>query len=209
MDINIVWDEVEKIFVDDTSGHDYWHTFRVYHNALKIADNEKCSCDLQLIKVLALLHDVDDQKLFANKNYENARNILKKAGTDKEEIDVVISNIKQISYKGAESITPSSIEGKIVQDADRIDALGAIGIARAFSYGGNKGRCMHNPNIRPEYLIDAQAYLNSEGTTVNHFYEKLFLLKDRMNTTTARLIADKREKYMREFLDEFYREWDE
>ncbi len=130
-------------------------------------------------------------------------------GLTEDTIDHVIDIIREISFKGMETISPKSIEGKIVQDADRLDAMGAIGIARAFAYGGNHNRAIHIPDCQPNTNMNETEYRNNKGTTINHFYEKLLLLKDRMNTDCAKAIAQKRDRYMREFLKEFYDEWNE
>lgn len=205
-EINYILQRIEKIFANDVSGHDYWHTMRVYKNALKIAGNEKCN--ERIVALSALLHDVDDVKLFRTENFSNARSILAELNASSEMTNEIIKIISQISFKGTGIVIPDTIEGKIVQDADRLDALGAIGIARAFAYGGNKGRCMYNPNIKPLENITEAAYYNNESTTVNHFYEKLFLLKDLMNTDTGKKLAVERDEFMRQYIDEFMREWE-
>ena len=171
---------------------------------VKITENEK-----YIVMIAALLHDTDDRKIFETKDYENARRIMSDCHLTEDTIDHVIDIIREISFKGTESISPKSIEGKIVQDADRLDAMGAIGIARAFSYGGNHNRAIHIPDCQPNTNMDGTEYRNNEGTTINHFYEKLLLIKDMMNTDCAKTIAQKRDGYMREFLKEFYDEWNE
>ena len=197
--------EVKTLFEGEASGHDYWHSLRVYHNAMQIAGNE--ACDQNVVLLGALLHDADDQKLFDSFDYENARRIMKKCGVDENTESRVIQVIQDISFKGDDTVTPDTIEGKIVQDADRLDAIGAIGIARAFAYGGSRGRAIYDPEIQPSLHMNAQEYKNHVGTTVNHFYEKLLLLTDLMNTPSARKIAKERTKYMEDFLQRFYDEW--
>lgn len=170
---------VKKMFENDYSGHDYFHTYRVYEMASRIAMQE--NADLEIVQLAALLHDVDDIKLSPDtyKNKDNARAFLIKNHVDETTIHIICKIIGEISFAGNDSVIPQTLEGKCVQDADRLDAIGAIGIARAFAY----------------------------STTVNHFYEKLFLLKDMMNTSTAKEIAESREKYMKDYISEFMDEW--
>ena len=205
LDINIIIDQIKDVFEGDFSGHDYWHSVRVYKNALKIA--KEMNCDTEVIALVALLHDVDDAKLFDTKNYETAKNIMKKASVVETTIDRVVNIIGEISYKGNDSVVPKSIEGKIVQDADRLDALGAIGIARTFAYGGSRGKDIYNPNVPPQNELDEIAYLEGNGSSVNHFYEKLFKLKDMMNTEVGKKIAEERHSYMYQYLERFMNEW--
>ncbi|MCM1115004.1 MAG: HD domain-containing protein [Clostridium sp.] len=197
---------LKELFKEEYSGHDYWHSIRVYNNAMKIAENE--SCDLLVTALVALLHDADDYKLFKTSDYSNARKILAVLNFDEAVIDNVINAISTVSFKGCNTEQSDTIEGKIVQDADRLDAIGALGIARAFAYGGSRNRQMHNPNIPPDLNMTEDEYKKSNSTTINHFYEKLFLLKDLMNTDSGRKIAEKRTEYMQEFIDTFYNEWD-
>lgn len=205
LDIDSIINQIKDIFDGDSSGHDYWHTMRVYKTAKKIAND--INCNMEIVELSALLHDVDDAKLFDTKNYETAKNIMKKAGVDKKTIDSVVNIIGEISYKGKDSVIPKSIEGQIVQDADRLDALGAIGIARTFAYGGSRGKDIYNPNIQPQNEMDEIAYLEGKGSSVNHFYEKLFRLKDMMNTEIGRKIAEERDVYMHQYLERFMDEW--
>ncbi len=200
-----IFQEIKRIFADDYSGHDFFHTERVYKNAMNIAENEHC--EKNIVALAALLHDVDDPKLFSTENFYNARQIMRNFDIPQNTTDRVIEIIGEVSFKGVDTVVPKTIEGKIVQDADRLDALGAIGIARAFAYGGSRNREMYNPDIVPEICMDGAAYLSHNGTTVNHFYEKLLLLKDMMNTECAREIAEKRTKVMEDFLVEFLSEW--
>lgn len=201
-------DFVKDYFKNDFSGHDYFHTLRVYNIAKQLAIKEKA--DLNIVSLASLLHDVDDIKLSfdTHKNKDNARRFMLENNLSIEVIEKVIEIINEISYKGNESITPKTIEGMCVQDADRLDALGAIGIARAFAYGGNHNRVMHDPNELPKLEMNEEEYRNHVSTTINHFYEKLFNLKDLMNTKTAKEIADSREVYMKEFVTRFLNEWD-
>ncbi len=197
---------IKEIFRGDSSGHDYYHSVRVYNNALNIAHKE--GGDLYLIKLGALLHDVDDRKLFdTGDNLENARKFLTDNEVDETTIEKICKIIAEVSYKGSDSIIPDSIEGKIVQDADRLDALGAIGIARTFAYGGHKGRQIHEPFEKPLEDMTAKEYEKHESTSINHFYEKLLKLKNLMNTDTGKLIAENRHAYMEEFLAKFMDEW--
>ena len=203
--IESVTAKLETLFADDFSGHDFWHTIRVYRNACLIAEHEPC--DREIVALAALLHDADDVKLFHTENYANARKILNEEGIAEEKIRQIIDAIATVSFKGTDTVTPQTQEGKIVQDADRLDAIGAIGIARAFAFGGSRGRKMYDPEEKPAKQLSEAEYRNREGTTVNHFYEKLFLLKEMMNTETAKELAEKRDCFMHAFIDEFYAEW--
>ena len=200
---------VKLIFADDCSGHDFHHTMRVYRLALQIAEREKA--DLQIVKLAALLHDVDDVKLspetYADK--KNAVSFMKKSGVSDEMIDRVCRIIEEVSFAGTDSVVPSTIEGKCVQDADRLDATGAIGIARTFAYGGSKGRKIYDPEIKPLLSMNQEEYRrNQNSTSVNHFYEKLLLLRDMMNTETAKELATHRHAVMESYLEEFMAEWE-
>lgn len=199
---------VKKIFQNDSGGHDYFHTFRVYKMATYIADKE--GANREIVQLAALLHDADDRKLFPEtyESKEHARHFLVSNGVDQNTITAIVQIIDEISYAGSDSVVPKSLEGKCVQDADRLDAIGAIGIARAFAYGGNHGRMMYHPDRKPVMNMDGEEYRNHTSTTINHFYEKLFRLKDLMNTDTARIIAQSREDYMKEFVAEFMDEWE-
>ena len=192
------------------SGHDWWHVYRVWKNAVRIAKEEQA--DLFVVELGALLHDIADWKF--NDGNEDigpqlAREWLESKEVDKDVIVHVCQIIRDISFKGACVATRmKTMEGMIVQDADRLDAIGAIGIARAFAYGGSKGREMYHPDLKPEKHDTFEQYKNNRGTSINHFYEKLLLLKDLMNTETARRTAMKRHQVMEEFLHEFFEEWE-
>ena len=196
---------IEELFSADSSGHDVYHSIRV-HNAAAAIQREEGG-DLDIIRLSALLHDCDDRKLFDTRDYENARGFMSSHGIGQEMQDSVCHIISQISFKGKDTVVPDTLEGKIVQDADRLDAIGAIGIGRAFAYGGKAGRKMHVPGESYKEGMSEEEYFSNEGTTINHFYEKLLLLKDMMNTPTAKRIAEGRHRYMESFLDEFYSEW--
>ncbi len=202
----IIIEKVQALFAPDHSGHDFFHTERVYRTAMGIAEHYSCNCEI--VALAALLHDVDDPKLFSTKDYSNARKIMAEAGIDGETAREVIAIISKMSFRGTGAQVPESLEGKIVQDADRLDAIGAIGIARAFAYGGNHNRKMHDPAQRPNTGMDEDTYRSQKGTTINHFYEKLLLLKDLMNTEYAKTMAENRTQIMEAFLAEFMDEWD-
>jgi uncharacterized protein len=190
-------------------GHDWFHIERVYKNALLIAKNEVC--DTQTVALGALLHDIADSKFHDGDEAigpEMARDFLKSQKVDEEIIHHVIQIIENISFKGGNfNAKFSSIELDIVQDADRLDAIGAIGIARTFNYGGFKNRALYDPEILPNLQMTKEEYKNSQAPTINHFYEKLLLLKDKMNTQTGKKIAQERHAFMQSFLEQFYDEW--
>ena len=191
-------------------GHDWFHIERVYKNALLIA--EGVDCDLIVVKLGALLHDIADSKFHGGDETvgpKTARAFLESQNVKEDIILHVIAIIENISFKGGNFEKKfNSKELEIVQDADRLDALGAIGIARTFNYGGFKNRPLYNPNIQPNMNMNKEEYKNSESPTLNHFYEKLLLLKDKMNTETGKKIAQKRHDFMVTFLSQFYAEWD-
>jgi uncharacterized protein len=192
------------------AGHDWFHIERVYKNALLIAQHE--DCDIEIVKLGALLHDIADSKF--NDGDETvgpriAREFLVGQNVEKEKIEHVVNIIENISFKGGNFEKKfTSIELEIVQDADRLDAIGAIGIARTFNYGGFKNRQLYNPNISPKMNMTKEEYKNSDSPTLNHFYEKLLLLKDKMNTKTGKELAVNRHRFMENFLSQFYAEWE-
>ena len=200
---------VKGIFTYDCSGHDYYHTMRVYRLAIQIAEQE--NADMLIVQLAALLHDVDDVKL-SPETYETKKNavgFMKNSGVDDKVIASVCKIIDEVSFAGIDSVVSSTIEGKCVQDADRLDAMGAIGIARAFAYGGSKGRRIHDPDIKPMTNMNKEDYhQNHNSTSINHFYEKLLLLKDMINTEFAKKMAEHRQAVMEEYLVEFLAEWE-
>ncbi|MBQ7999801.1 MAG: HD domain-containing protein [Ruminococcus sp.] len=205
--INNAIEYIKELFASDFTGHDFQHTMRVYKMATVLAQKE--GADIFVVKLSALLHDADDRKLSPDtcEHKDRARAFLRENEVDDETTEKICTVINQVSFKGADSVSPDTLEGKCVQDADRLDALGAVGIARAFAYGGSHHRAMYDPEIPPRPNMGEQEYFTSESTTVNHFYEKLFLLKSMMNTDTARVLAEHREQFMRDFIAEFMNEW--
>lgn len=201
---------VKKQLQNAEGGHDWFHIERVYKNALLIAQNEECN--LEIVKLGALLHDIADSKFHNGDETVGpkiAREFLEKEKVKEETIYHVLNIIENISFKGGNFERKfNSKELDIVQDADRLDALGAIGIARTFNYGGFKNRTIYNPNIAPNLNMSREEYKNSEAPTINHFYEKLLLLKDKMNTESGKKIAKERHEFMEKFLSQFYAEWD-
>lgn len=173
---------VEKLFCSDFGGHGADHTFRVYDNAMLLADKQP-ECDREVVALSALLHDVDDHKLFNTENNANARHFLEEHGISKEKTDEICSTINMVSFSKNRGKKPDTIEGKIVQDADRLDAIGAIGIARTFAFGGERGRPLDD--------------------SIRHFHDKLLLLKDEMNTDLGRKLADNRHAFLVAFLEEY------
>jgi uncharacterized protein len=192
------------------AGHDWFHVERVYKNALLIASEE--DCNLEIVRLGALLHDIADSKFHNGDETigpKVARDFLESQKASEEVITHVVQIIENISFKGGNFEKKfTSKELDIVQDADRLDALGAIGIARTFNYGGFKNRPLYLPNIAPNLHMTKEEYKNSEAPTLNHFYEKLLLLKDKMNTETGKKIALERHKFMENFLSQFYAEWE-
>ena len=206
--INQITKYVKEYLEKETSGHGFWHAWRVSRLAKKIAKAE--GGDLFIIELSALLHDVEDWKFTKTKTAKVslAKKWLRELKVQTEDINHICYIIKNISFKGAGVQKKiKTLEGKIVQDADRLDVLGAIGIARVFAYGGYKTRELHNPKIKPKIHKTFQEYKKSKSTSINHFYEKVLLLKDMMNTKTAQHIAVKRHKFVEQFLERFFREW--
>jgi uncharacterized protein len=200
---------VKQKLKDAEAGHDWFHIERVWKNARKIAQTE--NCDIFIVEIAALLHDIADSK-FNDGNEEigpeTAKNILESLNLDEESINNVVQIIRNISFKGGHKYSDfNSVELQIVQDADRLDAIGAIGIARAFNYGGFKNRTLYDPEIKPDLNMSKEAYKKGAAPTINHFYEKLLLLKDLMNTESGKKLAEERHLFMEQFLDQFYKEW--
>ena len=200
---------VKKQLENAESGHNWFHMERVYNNALLIAKEE--TCDLEVVQLAALLHDIADSKFHDGDETVGpkvARAFLSSENVSVETINHVVLIIENISFKGGnfeKKFTSKELE--IVQDADRLDAIGAVGIARTFNYGGYKNREIYNPEIAPNLKMSKEEYKNSTAPTINHFYEKLLLLKDKMNTETGKKIAQQRHDFMETFLEQFYNEW--
>ena len=206
--------ERTKIFVQHTlhgaeGGHDWFHILRVYNNAMLIAWSQ--TCNLEIVALGALLHDIADSKFHDGDETVGptvATKFLQSHNVDPDMIAHVVNIIENISFKGGNFQKQfSSKELDIVQDADRLDALGAVGIARTFNYGGFKNRTLYDPKIAPNLAMSKEQYKNSESPTLNHFYEKLLLLSDKMNTETGKKLAESRHQYMETFLEQFYGEW--
>lgn len=206
--INDALEFVKNTFHEDYGGHDYFHTLRVYQMAVRLAEQEHA--DLITVQLAALLHDVDDRKLSPETciHKDRAAAFLRSHGVSSPMIETICKIIDEVSFRGTDSAVPATVEGKCVQDADRLDAMGAIGIARAFAYGGSHHRVLYDPGIKPAVNMNAGKYQSHISTTINHFYEKLFQLKAFMNTDTAKKIAGQREEYMKTYLAEFLAEWD-
>ncbi len=200
---------VKKSLQNAEGGHDWFHIQRVWANAKHIAEGEEA--DILIVELGALLHDIADSKFHNGDESVGplvASDFLKSQDVDPKIIDHVIKIIENVSFKGGNVTRDfSSIELDIVQDADRLDAIGAIGIARTFNYGGFKNRALYDPEIEPNLNMTKEEYKASKAPTINHFYEKLLLLKDRMNTETGRRIAADRHAFMVEYLNQFYAEW--
>jgi uncharacterized protein len=200
---------VKQTLANAEGGHDWWHIYRVWQLAKQIAVSEKV--DLLVVELGALLHDIADAKFHDGDESlgpQLAQDFLRLQGVDEQVIGHVVNIINNISFGGGNQTQHfSSPELDVVQDADRLDALGAIGIARTFNYGGFKNREMYNPEIEPNLHMTKEEYRNSKAPTLNHFYEKLLLLKDRMNTKTGTKLAEMRHEFMELFLEEFYSEW--
>jgi uncharacterized protein len=200
---------VKEILTEAEGGHDWFHIERVWKNAKLIAAKEHC--DIEVVQLAALLHDIADSK-FHGGNEEigptMAREFLENAGLKPQKVDHIVAIVENVSFKGGHNTrSHSSIELDIVQDADRLDAIGAIGIARTFNYGGFKNRAMYDPSIAPNLNMTKEEYKKSTAPTINHFYEKLLLLKDLMNTESGKRIAEQRHGFMESYLDQFYGEW--
>lgn len=203
-------EHVRELFENEGTGHDYWHIDRVRVMALRLADEE--GADAFVVELAALLHDIADWKFHhgdLTAGPRRARAWLTELETDPAVVDHVVEIIENVSFKGAGVGTPMrTVEGSVVQDADRLDAIGAIGIARTFAYGGHRNQPIHDPRATPEPHESFEAYRDSAGGTICHFHEKLLLLRDRMHTDAARRIAEERHRYMEAFLERFHREWE-
>jgi len=203
-------DHVKELFSGEGSGHDWWHIYRVWQLAKHIGEKE--GADMFVVELAALLHDIADFKFHGGDVTAGprvARAWMEKLNVEEDIIAHICEIITNLSYKGAKVENKiSTKEGCVVQDADRIDAIGAVGIARTFAYSEHAGHTMHDPESKIQLHESFEAYKNHKGTTINHFYEKLLLLKDRMNTETAKQLAQDRHEYMKQFLERFYQEWD-
>lgn len=190
-------------------GHDWWHVYRVWKTACKLADAE--GADRLVVELAALLHDLADSKFQPEENIDplaEIRSFLIEQGVDHSVIEHVLQIVQWISYsRSFEEVPMRTLELDVVQDADRLDAIGAIGIARAFSYGGYKKRPMFIPGLPPRKYHSSQEYRKSNSPTINHFYEKLLLLKDKMNTSAGKKLAEERHRFLEKFLDQFFKEW--
>ena len=203
---------VKETLRDAEGGHDWFHIERVFNNTLLLAKEEKVN--ILVVSLAALLHDIADPKFHDGDESigpKKAKDFLMTLSVDQECIDHVVKIIENISFKsslGTKKERFNSPELQVVQDADRLDAIGAIGIARAFNYGGFKNRLLYDPEIEPDLHMSKEAYKKSTAPTINHFYEKLLLLKDKMNTATGKKLAASRHQFMQSYLDQFYKEWD-
>lgn len=204
-------DFVKTTLADAEGGHDWFHIERVYNLARHIGESEK-GVDMVVIQLGALLHDIADSKFHDGDEEvgpKTARDWLTSEGVDTHTVNQVENIVRHISFKGSiEGQQWTSPELNVVQDADRLDALGAIGIARTFNYGGHKGRALYDPEIPPNLKMSKEEYKNSTAPTINHFHEKLLLLKERMNTDTGRRMAEARHNFMLMYLEQFHEEWD-
>jgi uncharacterized protein len=201
---------VRSELLGEGAGHDWWHVYRVWKTATTIAKEEKA--DQYVVQLAALLHDIADWKFHGGDEKagsKKAKEWLEYLKVDEQVIVKVCGIIDDVSFKGAGVGSKiKSIEGKVVQDADRLDAMGAIGIGRTFAYGGYKQREMYNPNVKVKMAKNFEEYKNAGQTTINHFYEKLLLLKDRINTKTGKKMAEGRHRFMEEYLERFFAEWE-
>ncbi|CAI8909388.1 MULTISPECIES: HD domain-containing protein [Bacillus] len=198
---------VRNILETDASGHDWYHIERVHKLAISLSEKE--GGDRFVIEMAALLHDVADEKLNESEEagMKKVSDWLEGLNVTEEENEHILHIITNMSYKGGHGGNIETLEGKVVQDADRLDALGAIGIARTFAYGGAKGRLMYDPNIPPREVMTKEEYRKNNDPSLNHFYEKLLKLKDLMNTEAAKKEAEVRHRYMEEFIEQFMKEW--
>ena len=208
--INQTIDFVKQTLQNAEGGHDWWHIYRVWKSSKTLAEKE--NVNLFVVELGALLHDIADSKFHNGDESvgpKKAREFLSSLQVDEDVIEHVEQIISNISFKGGKEVQKfKSPELDVIQDADRLDAIGAIGIARTFNYGGHKNREIYNPGIEPNLNMSKEEYKNSTAPTINHFYEKLLLLKDRMNTESGRQMAEKRHAFMEMYLKEFYQEWE-
>jgi len=198
---------VQDLHSGDSSGHDWFHINRVRNLAVHIAQKE--TANEFIVECAALVHDVIDDKLHTDLSEQKRQleELLMNLFEDKNQVDEIIYIVENISFKGGNGIIPISLEGKIVQDADRLDAIGAIGVARTFAYGGKKGRSMFNPNFKIRENMTMEEYRSDQSSSLHHFYEKILKLKDLMNTRTAFAMAEERHEYVEGFINQFMKEW--
>lgn len=205
-----VAERVRQALAGESTGHDWWHVYRVWRTAERLGREE--GADSLVVALAALVHDLGDAKLTGfepTPDQHPARALLVECGAPPEVVEHVVQIACDLSFKGAGVPTPMvTVEGLVVQDADRLDALGAIGIARAFAYGGARGRPLYTPGEAPVLHQSLAAYRASRASTINHFHEKLLLLRERMNTPSGRRLGEARHAYLEAFLDEFHREWE-
>lgn len=208
--LKIIENYVKTNFNEESTGHDWWHIKRVHDLSLQINEIEKK--DEFIVRMIALLHDVFDEKFSDGDVKQNLENLMKKLNIyneiDEKDLKNIIHSIENLGFKGGFNNIEISDEGKIVQDADRIDAIGAIGIARCFAYNGKKGNLIYDPDMGIVEINNQEEYRNKKRHAINHFYEKLLKIKNTINTEAGKTIAIKRTEYMENFLDEFYKEWD-
>lgn len=208
--LKITENYVKTNFNQESTGHDWWHIKRVHDLSLQINEIEKK--DEFVVRMIALLHDVFDKKFLDGDVKQNLENLMKKLNIyneiNEKDIKNIIHSIENLGFKGGFNNIGISDEGKIVQDADRIDAIGAIGIARCFAYNGKKGNIIYDPDMGIVEINNQEEYRNKKRHAINHFYEKLLKIKNTINTEAGKTIAIKRTEYMENFLDEFYKEWD-
>ena len=208
--VNKTQEMIKVKLMGEGSGHDWWHIWRVWQLAKRIGEEEKA--DLFIVELGALLHDIADWKSNDGDLHAGGkatREWLEELKVDKEQVDLVVEIVDNVPFKGAGvEDKMDSLEGKVVQDADRLDAIGAMGIGSVFTYGGHKGRGMYDPDNPVQMANSFEAYKAGGQTSINHFYEKLLLLKDRMHTKTGKKMAEERHKFMELFLNEFYAEWE-
>ncbi|MCA1030397.1 HD domain-containing protein [Bacillus timonensis] len=198
---------VKSSLIDDSSGHDWWHIFRVHKIAKRIAIAE--SADLFIVEMAALLHDIADEKLNESEKagLNKVRLWLNKMNINQLDQNDILNIITSISFKGGNQPPVNTLEAKIVQDADRLDAIGAIGIARTFAYAGSIGDLIYDPNVKVRSSMTKEEYRLGKSTAINHFYEKLLKLERTMNTTTGKKEAKKRHQFMETYLQQFFKEW--